>query len=140
MKKAQTEISRTFEAICAEAEARRQAVRQSPLPEIRIGLATCGIAAGALDTKQAFEQALAQRGLQARIVTTGCVGHCYAEPVVIIDHPDSGFPPIFYQQVTPGKANMLVRRFLEERGVEAEIVEAGEAWSSREAGRWGATP
>jgi NADH-quinone oxidoreductase subunit F len=34
--------------------------------------------------------------------------------VVIIDHPDSGFPPIFYQQVTPGKANMLVKRFLEE--------------------------
>jgi NADH-quinone oxidoreductase subunit F len=63
MKKAQTEISRTFEAICAEAAARRQATRQSSLPEIRIGLATCGIAAGALDTKQAFEQALAQRGL-----------------------------------------------------------------------------
>ena len=84
------------------------------MPEIRIGLATCGIAAGALDTKQAFEQALAQRGIAARVTTTGCVGHCYAEPVVVIDHPDSGFPPIFYQQVTPGKANMLVRRFLGE--------------------------
>ncbi len=108
------EISRTFESLCAEARARRQAAKEPLLPEIRIGLATCGIAAGALDTKQAFEQALAQRGLQARIVTTGCVGHCYAEPVVIIDHPDSGFPPIFYQQVTPGKANMLVRRFLAE--------------------------
>lgn len=114
MKKDQTEIDRTFEAICAEAEARRQAARRPSLPEIRIGLATCGIAAGALDTRQAFEQALAQRGLEARIVTTGCVGHCYAEPVVIIDHPDSGFPPIFYQQVSSGKANMLVKRFIEE--------------------------
>jgi len=47
------------------------------------------------------------------IHATGCVGHCYAEPVVIIDHPASGFPPIFYHEVTPGKARMLVKLFLE---------------------------
>ena len=76
-------------------------------------MATCGIASGALDTKLAFEQAIAQRGIDARIHTVGCVGHCYAEPVVIIDYPDSGFPPIFYHEVTPGKATMLVKLFLE---------------------------
>jgi NADH-quinone oxidoreductase subunit F len=46
--------------------------------------------------------------------TVGCVGHCYAEPVVVIDYPDSGFPPILYPEVTPGKAKMLVKLFLEE--------------------------
>ncbi|MFP4347923.1 MAG: NADH-ubiquinone oxidoreductase-F iron-sulfur binding region domain-containing protein [Desulfococcaceae bacterium] len=83
-------------------------------PVIHIGLATCGIAAGALETRHAFEQVLAERKIPARIHPVGCMGHCYAEPVVIIDHPDSGFPPIFYHEVTPGKAKMLARLFLEE--------------------------
>ena len=79
---------------------------------ITVGLATCGIAAGALETRDAFEKAVAERGIPARIRTVGCIGHCYAEPVVIIDHPDSGFPALFYHEVNPGKVNMLVRNFL----------------------------
>jgi NADH-quinone oxidoreductase subunit F len=100
-----------FEKLHKEAEQRR---RRSPSTGvgIQIGLATCGIAAGALETKEAFERELAQAGVQAHIRTVGCVGHCYAEPVVVIDHPESGMPPLFYQQVGAGKVKMLVRRFL----------------------------
>ncbi|MCD6273120.1 MAG: SLBB domain-containing protein [Deltaproteobacteria bacterium] len=103
-----------FTEIKQEAIKRREAFKQTPGPKIRIGTATCGIASGALDTKLAFEQALAERKIEAHIHTVGCIGHCYAEPVVIIDHPDSGFPPIFYHEVTPGKAKMLTKLFLEE--------------------------
>ena len=49
---------------------------------------------------------LKQQGIDARIHTVGCIGHCYAEPYVIIDHPDSGFPPILYAEVNPGKARV----------------------------------
>ncbi|MGD9160583.1 MAG: NADH-ubiquinone oxidoreductase-F iron-sulfur binding region domain-containing protein [Desulfobacteraceae bacterium] len=79
---------------------------------ISIGKGTCGIAAGALETQRAIEGTLAQEGIEASVFSTGCMGHCYAEPVVIIDHPDSGFPPVFYHQVTPGKARMIVKSFL----------------------------
>ncbi len=103
-----------FAIIRKEAETRRTAFIEDPVPKIHIGLATCGIASGALETKSAFEEALAERSIKARIHTVGCSGHCYAEPVVIIDHPDSGFPPIFYHEVTAGKAKMLVKLFLEE--------------------------
>jgi len=102
-----------FDAIRLEADRRREAFRLIPGPKIQIGMATCGIASGALDTKLAFEQALVERGIEAHVHTVGCVGHCYAEPVVVIDHPDSGFSPIFYHEVTPGKATMLVKLFLE---------------------------
>ncbi len=102
-----------FDAIRAEARKRQLAFRDDPVPKIHIGMATCGIAAGALETKVAFEQALEARGIKARIHTIGCVGHCYAEPVVVIDHPESGFPPIFYPEVNPGKATMLTKLFLE---------------------------
>jgi NADH-quinone oxidoreductase subunit F len=83
-------------------------------PTIHIGTATCGIAAGAMETMAAFQEALAERNIPAHIHLVGCIGHCYAEPVVIIDHPASGFPPILYPEVTPGKARMLTKLFIEE--------------------------
>ena len=79
---------------------------------ISVGKGTCGIAAGALETQSAIEGTLAQENINASIFSTGCMGHCYAEPVVIIDNPDSGFPPIFYHKVTPGKAKMIIKSFL----------------------------
>ena len=106
--------NQVFNRIRDEATLRRDAFRNDPVPKIQIGMATCGIASGAFETKTAFEEVLAERKIDARIRTVGCIGHCYAEPVVIIDHPGSGFPPIFYHQVTPGKAKMLVKSFLEE--------------------------
>ena len=63
---------------------------------------------------QAFEKALAEFDIPARIHPVGCCGHCYAEPVVIIDHPASGFSPILYPEVNAGKARMLAQLFLKE--------------------------
>ena len=95
-----------------KAQRRKSVIDDTPGPKIQIGMASCGIAAGALETKAAFEEALVEYSIEASIRTVGCIGHCYAEPVVIIDHPDSGFPPIFYPEVTAGKARMLVNQFL----------------------------
>jgi NADH-quinone oxidoreductase subunit F len=103
-----------FSRLKDEADRRRREFADAPVPKIHIGMATCGIAAGAQETKAAFEEALVQLGITARIHTVGCCGHCYAEPVVIIDHPESGFPPIFYPEVSAGKAGMLAKLFLKE--------------------------
>ena len=99
--------------LAAVQEKAREAISQhATLPKIEIGIATCGIAAGALETRSAFEQALSEFNIKAYIHPVGCIGHCYAEPLVKIHHPDSGFPPIFYHEVHPGKARMLVKQFL----------------------------
>jgi NADH-quinone oxidoreductase subunit F len=107
-------IDQIFNAIYKEAEKRGNKFRENPVPKIHIGMATCGIASGALETKKAFEEALDEYNIEASIHTVGCLGHCYAEPVVVIDHPDSGFPPIFYHEVNAGKAKMLAKLFLKE--------------------------
>ncbi|MGD9364256.1 MAG: NADH-quinone oxidoreductase subunit NuoF [Desulfobacteraceae bacterium] len=100
-----------WETLQADAEKRCREKASNGGIQITVGLATCGIAAGALETRDAFAQAVAQHDINARIRTVGCNGHCYAEPVVIIDHPESGFPPLFYHEVNPGKVKMLVRNF-----------------------------
>ena len=106
--------SAAFQEIVNAAEERRAAEDKPGMPVIHIGMATCGIASGALETKQAFEEALELQGVTAVIHPVGCFGHCYAEPVVVIEHPDSGFPPILYPNVSPGKAKMLAKLYLGE--------------------------
>ena len=101
------QLVQAFSIIRQEADRRRNLFRESPVPKIHIGMATCGIASGAVETKKAFEEALAELNMEALIQTVGCIGHCYAEPLVIIEK--RGFPPIFYHQVTAGKATMLVK-------------------------------
>jgi NADH-quinone oxidoreductase subunit F len=107
-------VQNAFDVIRDEAKRRQDEFHAESVPKIQIGMATCGIASGALETKNALEEVLAERKIEAHIRTVGCIGHCYAEPVVIMDHPESGFPPIFYHNVTPGKAKMLAKSFLEE--------------------------
>ena len=81
---------RAFDALFEEAKKRKSSFKEAQVPKIHIGMATCGIAAGALETKNAFEQLLAERKIEAILHSVGCIGHCYAEPVVIIENP--GFP------------------------------------------------
>ncbi len=102
-----------FALMQREAQRRVRARQNESVPTIYIGMSTCGLASGAAETKQAFEEALSHKSIEARIVPVGCLGHCYAEPIVVIDHPAMGFPPICYHQVTAARARRLVDAYLE---------------------------
>jgi NADH-quinone oxidoreductase subunit F len=107
---ARQRIPKIFEEIKAHAVSEWEALKQSQEPHILIGTATCGKAAGALDVLQTINDELAQQNIKARVTQVGCMGHCYAEPMVIIEKP--GWPPICYGYVTPGIASRLVQDFL----------------------------
>jgi len=106
------ELNEVFAPIKEEADRRFKDIKGDNSQNIFIGMATCGLASGAIEVKAAFEEALTERKIDAHIIPVGCLGHCYAEPLVIVDKP--GFPPILYHDVTPGKARLLVKAFLEE--------------------------
>ena len=104
-------LDKVFASIKTEADRRLKEMMGNNRQIIFIGMATCGLASGAMEVKSAFEEALSERKINAHIIPVGCLGHCYAEPLVIVDKP--GFPPILYYDVTPGKARLLVKAFLE---------------------------
>ena len=108
--KSKEELLEAFASIKTEAEKRFEKIKGDSNQNIFIGMATCGLASGAIEVKRAFEEALTEQKINAHMISVGCLGHCYAEPLVIIDKP--GFPPILYHNVTPGKANLLVKAFL----------------------------
>ncbi len=99
-----------FEKVKRDAKKKREALRQSKKPLILIGTATCGRSAGALDVVKVFSQELEGRNIEAEIIETGCLGLCYAEPVVCIAKP--GRPSIWYRNISPERAKEIVDGYL----------------------------
>ncbi|MBA7559746.1 MAG: NADH-quinone oxidoreductase subunit F [Dehalococcoidia bacterium] len=99
----------TFDEIKRQAERHWQEL-QGAKAVIMVGAATCGRAAGALGVLRAFKNELKKHNLDCPVIEVGCMGHCYAEPIVIIARP--GYPPIVYQQVNTVIARRLVREFI----------------------------
>ncbi len=74
---------------------------------IVVGMATCGIAAGARPVLNAFADEVARRGLQDVMVTqTGCIGICQFEPVVEVFAP--GKEKVTYVKMTPEKVAEVI--------------------------------
>jgi len=58
---------------------------------LAVGEATCGIAAGAKKVADALRDEINRQGIQnVSVVTTGCLGYCYAEPMVEVRMPGKG--------------------------------------------------
>ena len=74
---------------------------------IVIGMATCGIAAGARPVLNEFLQEINKRGLSGVTVTqTGCIVMCRLEPIVEIFKP--GEEKVTYVKMTPDKVAKVV--------------------------------
>jgi NADH-quinone oxidoreductase subunit F len=74
---------------------------------IRVGMSTCGLAAGAQATFQALAAAIRSRGLPATLQATGCVGACHREPLVEVVQDGA---TILYGPVTPARVAALLDR------------------------------
>ncbi len=59
-------------------------------PRIAVGMSSCGLAAGAQSVLEAIQSETESQGVECRIVTTGCLGFCGAEPLVDITMPGKG--------------------------------------------------
>ncbi len=100
----------TFQKIKKQAESRWQELWNGRRPVILVGTATCGRAAGALEVLKTMRAFLEKETLDFPILEVGCMGHCYAEPLITIAKP--GYPPICYGNVNPVVAENLIRNFI----------------------------
>ncbi|MGD0795251.1 MAG: NADH-quinone oxidoreductase subunit NuoF [Dehalococcoidales bacterium] len=99
-----------YEEIRKKATSQWQALQNGQKPRIFIGTGTCGMAAGAEEILATLRKELESNGLKADIVQVGCIGFCYAEPLIEIIKP--GKPGIFYGNLTPSKVSEIVRDYL----------------------------
>ena len=87
-----------------------------------VGMATCGIAAGARPVLNAFVEEVAKRNMTEKVAVTqtGCIGICQYEPVVEVLVP--GQEKVTYVKMTPEKAVRVVNDHLVNGNVVTEFT------------------
>ena len=91
---------------------------EKDITRVVVGMATCGIAAGARPVLTVFSDMVQEKGLENVIVTqTGCIGLCMYEPIVEITVP--GKEKVTYVKMDAEKAKEVIEQHL----VRGQVVE-----------------
>ena len=87
-----------------------------------VGMATCGIAAGARPVLNALVEGVNKEGLTEKVTVsqTGCIGICQLEPMVEVFEP--GKEKITYVKMTPEKAARVIEEHLKNGNVVNEYT------------------
>ena len=87
-----------------------------------VGMATCGITAGARPVLSAFVEKINEAGLAANVTVTqtGCIGICQYEPVVEIY--ETGKEKVTYVKMNPEKVAEVVEKHLKGGKVIEEYI------------------
>lgn len=85
--------------------------------QIKVAMATCGIASGAKEIMNYIIEELDFREIDAIVTQTGCMGYCYAEPTIEVIVP--GKEPVVYGFVTRDKAKEIIEEYI----VKGELVD-----------------
>ena len=87
-----------------------------------VGMATCGIAAGARPVLNAFVEGVNKEGLEGKVTVTqtGCIGICQYEPVVEVFEP--GKEKVTYVKMNPDKAKEVIEKHLKGGQVVSEYT------------------
>ncbi len=80
------------------------------LVQVKVAMATCGIASGAKDTMEFMIEALKKRGVDALVTQTGCMSYCYAEPTIEVTLP--GKEPVVFGDVNLEKADEIIEKYI----------------------------
>jgi NADP-reducing hydrogenase subunit HndB len=78
--------------------------------QVKVALATCGIASGARTVMEFFQEQLERRNISASVTQTGCMGYCYAEPTIEVKLP--GQEPVVYGYVDIKRADQIIEKYI----------------------------
>jgi len=78
--------------------------------QIKVAMATCGIAAGAREVMNVLLEKIAQDKIDAIVTQTGCMGYCHSEPTVEVFKP--GEEPVIFGNVDREKAIAIIEKYI----------------------------
>lgn len=85
--------------------------------QIKVSMATCGIAAGAKEVMSLLIRELENHSLDAIVTQTGCMGYCYAEPTLEVKLP--GHDPVVFGYVNNQRVTELIESYI----IKGELIE-----------------
>jgi len=88
---------------------------------VMVGMATCGIAAGARPVMSACQEEVSRRGLRdVTVIQVGCVGVCRLEPIVEV--LVGGQEKVTYVNMTPDKAREVIAEHVVNQRIKTEYT------------------
>jgi len=105
------DLRKMRESFRADIDLREKSNNPEQMPQIKVSMATCGIASGAKEIMNYFIETLNRRQIDALVTQTGCMGYCYAEPTVEITLP--GKEPLVFGYLTKEKADELISEYIQ---------------------------
>lgn len=111
------DLKKMREKLHTELNIRENSNDPDALPQIKVSMGTCGIAAGAKEVMAAFIDTLREEKVDAVVTQSGCMGYCHAEPTIEVKLP--GQEPIVYGYVTPNRVAEIVGKYIKS----GELVE-----------------
>lgn len=78
--------------------------------QVKVAMATCGIASGAKTIMEFFLEQLDRRNIAAVVTQTGCMGYCYAEPTIEVKLP--GQDPVVFGFVDLKRADQIIEKYI----------------------------
>ncbi len=115
--KSLADLKRIREEAKVKLELRVKGDNPEGLVQVKVAMATCGIASGAKPIMDFFVEELDKRGIGAVVTQTGCMGYCYAEPTIEVQLP--GQEPVVFGFVDRKKADEIIEKYIKN----GELVE-----------------
>jgi NADP-reducing hydrogenase subunit HndB len=108
--KSLADLKKMQDMLRAKIDLREQSNDPDTRIQVKVAMATCGIASGAKEVMEVFIEEFAKRNIDAVVTQTGCMGYCYAEPTVEITKP--GYEPITFGYVDVKKASKIIDKYV----------------------------
>ncbi len=89
---------------------RTKALDPESIVQVKVSMATCGIASGAKTIMEFFLEHLDRRNVAAVVTQTGCMGYCYAEPTIEVKLP--GQDPVVFGYVDLKRADQIIEKYI----------------------------
>jgi NADP-reducing hydrogenase subunit HndB len=89
---------------------RTKAIDPENIVQVKVAMATCGIASGAKGIMEFFLEQLDRRNIEAVVTQTGCMGYCYAEPTIEVKLP--GQDPVVFGFVDIKRADQIIEKYV----------------------------
>ncbi len=93
-------------------QVRENAENPESVVQVKVGMATSGIASGAKEVYSYFNEEMAKRNLNGITIQVGDMGYCYAEPTVEVLVP--GKDSVVFGYVDVKKADEIIEKYIKE--------------------------
>ncbi len=105
------ELKKIREASLKKVNLRETGEDAEDVIELLVGMATCGIAAGAKDTLRSLIDEIDKQDLSnVRVIQVGCLGYCHSEPIVQVNI--QGKEPVLYGNVDGERARDIITKHI----------------------------